>query len=427
MQETDEDAGPEQERRPDLSEEDIPTDGVRVRVETSLSSIGRKTWDRLANPGWAMNSAGEVTPEPDQPDRPEFNPFLCYDFLYALEASGSATARTGWLGQHLILEDGSGEPAGAVPCYLKNHSQGEYVFDYGWADAFERAGGRYYPKLQISVPFTPVTARKLLVPPGDNAAENRALLASAVAELTRKHDASSAHLTFLPEVEWASLGEIGFLQRTDQQFHWQNDNYADFDEFLTDLSSRKRKNIRKERRDALQNDIEIEWVRGADLTEDHWDAFFTFYMDTGSRKWGTPYLTRSFFSMIGETMADRVLLIMAKRSGAYIAGALNLIGSHTLYGRNWGCIEDHPCLHFEVCYYQAIDFAIANGLTRVEAGAQGSHKLARGYLPNTVHSAHYVSHAGFRRAIADFLAHERLQVETDQLYLTDRSPFRKEN
>lgn len=408
--------------------EDTPEetpDSVTVRVENRLSAIGRSAWDRVANPGWTLGPNGRFEAARSCQDIPEFNPFLTYDFLEALEASGSATLETGWMGQHLILEGADRMPLGAVPAYLKNHSQGEYVFDHGWADAFVRAGGRYYPKLQISVPFTPVTARKLLVHLGDAADHHRRILASAVAELTAKHGASSAHLTFLPPDEAELLGDLGFLQRTDQQFHWYNQAYDSFDGFLQDLASRKRKAIRKERREATENGIVIEQVTGDAITEEHWDAFYTFYMDTGARKWGTPYLTREFFSLLGDRLSQCVLLIMAQRDGRYIAGALNLIGSHALYGRNWGCIEDHPFLHFEVCYYQAIDFAIKNKLSRVEAGAQGSHKLARGYMPSTVHSAHYIPHQGFRNAIADYLKFERREVAASQTYLSERSPFRK--
>lgn len=400
---------------------------MRLRVVSELSEIGRATWDHFANPGWQIGARGSFKPHPKSGfELAEFNPFLTYDFLHALEGTGCATAQTGWLGQHLLLEDADRVPHGVMPCYLKNHSQGEYIFDYGWADAFERAGGRYYPKLQISVPFTPVTARKLLVAPGKDADLNRRFLATGLAELTDKHGASSAHLTFVPEGEWRQLADLGFLQRTDQQFHWHNRGFDTFDHFLQSLSSRKRKAIRKERREACANDIEIERLTGSALTEAHFDAFYAFYLDTGARKWGTPYLNRAFFSELIERQADAVLLVMARRAGRYIAGALNLIGSHALFGRNWGCLEDHPCLHFEVCYYQAIEFAIERGLCRVEAGAQGAHKLARGYLPSTVYSAHLIPHSGFRDAVANYLDYERREVEGAQHYLKDRSPFRKD-
>ena len=407
------------------SSQDDTSVEARVRAEMKLSEIGKNVWDRCANPGWQLSESGDISLDGSLDAPPPYNPFVAYDFLETLEATHCAIARTGWLGQHLVLEGNNGSVHGVVPAYLKNHSQGEYVFDYGWADAFERAGGQYYPKIQISVPFSPVTAPKLLSRPDENYEQNQRLLAAAVAELTRTHGASSAHLTFLPKDQWSLLGEMGFLRRTDQQFHWLNEGYQTFDDFLNALSSRKRKNIKKERREAIANDISIEWVTGQDLTEDHWDAFYGFYMDTGARKWGTPYLNRSFFSELGARMAGRILLILAKREDRYIAGAINMIGSDTLYGRNWGCIEDHPFLHFEVCYYQAIEFAIEHGLKRVEAGAQGAHKLARGYLPQTVYSAHFVAHEGFRRAIADYLEHERAQVELDSAYLAERAPFKR--
>lgn len=355
----------------------------------------------------------------------EYHPFLSHAFLSSLEESGSATAQTGWLGHHLILEDASGSLLGAMPCYLKNHSRGEYVFDGGWADAFERAGGRYYPKLQCSVPFTPATGPRLLVARGQDEPAIKGLLAGGLRQVTRELDVSSAHVTFLPEDELPIFEETGYLHRTDQQFHFINDGYADHDAFLETLASRKRKGLKKERRAALENGITVDWLTGKDLTEDIWDQFFAFYMDTGSRKWGRPYLTRQFYSLIGERMPNDILLVMAKRDGRYIAGAINFIGSEALYGRHWGCIEDHPFLHFEVCYHQAIDFALSRGLKRVEAGAQGEHKLARGYLPVTTHSAHYIAHAGLRRAIDDYLQREREEVERMGGHLSEHSPFRK--
>jgi uncharacterized protein len=353
------------------------------------------------------------------------NPFICHAFLKALEESGSATRKTGWLPQHLLLEDETGELAGCMPCYLKSHSLGEYVFDHGWADAYERAGGRYYPKLQASIPFTPVTGRRLLVQPGADAAKREAILLQAVAELTERLGVSSLHITFVTRAEWDLAGKLGFLQRIDQQFHWRNEDYQTFEDFLAALSSRKRKAIRKERREAHSDRIEIEWVTGRNITEVHWDAFFAFYMDTGSRKWGSPYLTRSCFSLLGETMADQVLLVLAKRSGRYVAGALNFIGSDTLYGRYWGGVENHPYLHFEVCYYQAIEFAIAQKLARVEAGAQGAHKLSRGYLPVETYSAHYIADPALRHAVADYLKRERLAVTREIALLTEDSPYRQ--
>jgi predicted N-acyltransferase len=312
-----------------------------------------------------------------------------------------------------------------MPCYLKSHSLGEYVFDHGWADAYERAGGRYYPKLQASIPFTPVTGRRLLVRPGADAAKREATLLQAAAELTERLGVSSLHITFLTRAEWELAGKLGFLQRTDQQFHWRNEDYQTFEDFLAALSSRKRKAIRKERREALSARVEIEWVTGRNLTEAHWDAFFAFYMDTGSRKWGSPYLTRRCFSLLGETLADQVLLVLAKRAGRYVAGALNFIGSDTLYGRYWGGVEHHPYLHFEVCYYQAIEFAIAQKLARVEAGAQGVHKLSRGYLPVETYSAHYIADPALRRGVADFLKRERVAVAREIALLTEDSPYRQ--
>lgn len=385
---------------------------VVIRVVHAISEVKAEEWDACANP------PGEAR-----------NPFVSHAFLKALEESGSATRSTGWAPYHLVIEEPGGKLAGCLPMYLKNHSRGEYVFDYGWADAFERAGGRYYPKLQVSVPFTPASGRRLLARPGPACAHIEKQLLAGAMEVCRQLEASSIHFTFLPKEQWDALGKIGLLQRTDQQFHWTNRDYATFDDFLADLASRKRKNLKKERARALENGIEIEWVTGADLTEDHWDAFFMFYMDTGARKWGTPYLTREFFSLINETMADDTLLIMAKREGRYIAGALNFIGSDTLFGRNWGCIEDHPFLHFECCYYQAIDFAISRGLKKVEAGAQGAHKLARGYLPEHTYSAHYIANPGLREAVGDYLERERAYIDQDIEMLGEHSPFRhdKEN
>jgi predicted N-acyltransferase len=309
---------------------------------------------------------------------------------------------------------------------VKGHSRGEYVFDHGWADAFERAGGDYYPKLQVAVPFTPVTGPRLLARPGPLADAVRGGLADALAEIAKTSGLSSAHVTFPTQEEWHALGERGYLQRTDQQFHWENEGYACFDDFLARLASRKRKAIRRERKDALSAGVDVSWLTGSDLTEEVWDAFFTFYMETGSRKWGRPYLTREFFSMVGEKMGDRILLVMARRAGRWIAGAINFIGSDALYGRNWGAVEHHPFLHFEICYYQAIDYAIAHGLQRVEAGAQGEHKLARGYLPSTTYSAHYIANPALRRAVADYLKRERLYVAAAGEELAATAPFRKD-
>ena len=398
---------------------DSKTGASSIRVVQKIAEIPREAWDRCANPGWCEpGSAGESA------SRPAYNPFVSWDFLEALEASGTVSAKTGWAPRHAVLEE-CGNITAAIPCYAKSHSQGEYVFDWGWADAFERAGGRYYPKLQVSVPFTPVTGPRLLTAPGPKAAERKRMLAAGLAELTRRMGASSAHITFLPEEDAALLGELGYLRRTDQQFHFTDEGYGDFEGFLSALASRKRKAVKKERREALSGDVEIVWLTGSDVTEDAWDAFFAFYMDTGSRKWGRPYLNRRFFSLLSERMADRVLLIMAKRNGRFIAGALNLIGSEALYGRYWGAVEDLPYLHFEVCYYQAIDFALKHGLKRVEAGAQGAHKLARGYLPATTHSAHFIADPSFRRAVADYLENERREVAYQGAVLTERAPFRQ--
>jgi predicted N-acyltransferase len=314
---------------------------------------------------------------------------------------------------------------GIVPCYLKNHSQGEYVFDHGWADAYARAGGSYYPKLQATVPFTPATGPRLLVRDGVDATRVRESLADGLVALCGLTQASSVHVTFAREDEWTFLAERGFLQRTDQQFHWRNEGYGAFEDFLATLASRHRKGIRRERRDALANGITIHHLTGDDITPDAWDAFFEFYMETGSRKWGRPYLTRAFYTQIGETMAKDVLLVMAKRDGRWIAGAINFIGSDTLFGRHWGAVEHHPFLHFEVCYYQAIDFAIQRGLKRVEAGAQGEHKIARGYLPQTTYSAHYIADPALRRAIRDYLKQERSYVQESVRELTEAGPFRK--
>ena len=377
--------------------------GMKIEIIASMGHVRAADWDSCANPSGSP-----------------FNPFISHAFLYALEKSNSAVSKTGWLGQHLLLKDEAERVKGVVPSYLKSHSMGEYVFDHAWADAFHRAGGRYYPKLQVAVPFTPVTGPRLLAP----SREQRSLLLSGLRQLARDRDASSVHITFMPEEDWRELGRPPWLKRTDTQFHWFNKDYASFEAFLADLSSRKRKNIRKERETVHAAGISCEWLTGGDITEAHWDAFFAFYVDTGSRKWGSPYLTRRFFSHIGESMADHILLVFARRAGRIIAGALNFIGSDALYGRNWGALEHHQNLHFEACYYQAIEFAIARKLKRVEAGAQGPHKLARGYLPKSTYSLHYLAHPGLSRAIADYLDQERLAVEEDQSALAEHAPFR---
>ena len=385
---------------------------LRVRVIDSLADVNATAWDVCANPR---------VPGDDS----EFNPFITHAFLLACEASGSATARTGWQAAHVLVEDARGALLACAPTYLKSHSQGEYVFDHGFAEALHRAGGRYYPKVQVAAPFTPAPGRRLLVRPGPAADLACATLIAGLRALRQQAGASSVNVTFPEKPDWVALVEAGFLARTGEQFHFFNEGYSNFEDFLAALASRKRKAIRRERKEALSADIAIEQVTGKDITEAHWDAFFAFYMDTGSRKWGRPYLTRMFFSLIGETMAEHIVLIMAKRGGRYIAGALNLIGSHALFGRNWGAIEEHPFLHFEVCYYQAIDFALARGLRRVEAGAQGEHKLARGYRAVPTYSAHDYADPRLARAVADYLGHERAQVAANIAAYGELAPFKR--
>jgi uncharacterized protein len=386
---------------------------LSIRIAAGIGAFTSAEWDGLGGTARGDTENG-------------YNPLVSFAFLSALEDSGCAVRRTGWQGHHVRLETARGKLLGAVPCYLKSHSQGEYVFDHGWSDAFERAGGRYYPKLQCAVPFTPVTGPRLLVSKGEDSRTVKAGLATGLKAVTEKLGVSSAHVTFALEKDVEALEAAGFLHRTDQQFHFFNEGFSTYDDFLATLASRKRKAMKKERREALADGISIHWLTGKDLTEKAWDDFFAFYMDTGSRKWGRPYLNREFFSVIGERMADDILLVMAKRNGRYIAGAINFIGSDALYGRNWGCIEDHPFLHFEVCYHQAIDFAINRKLKVVEAGAQGEHKLARGYRPVTMHSAHYLAHPGLRNAVADYLKRERREVERMGEYLEEHTPFRKD-
>ena len=385
-----------------------------LRACGSIAEIGQARWDACANP-WRTDPHCGIP----------FDPFVSYAFLHALEMSESACPDSGWAPYHIVIEETAADILGVVPMYLKNHSQGEYVFDHNWADAFERAGGRYYPKLQVSVPFTPATGRRLLTRPLADPKEVENLLLGGVMKMAENLNVSSVHVTFANEAQWRRMGELGFLQRTHKQFHWKNDHYGTFDDFLAALSSKKRKNIRRERREAVENGIEIECLTGRDITEAHWDAFYRFYVDTGNRKWGTPYLTRPFFTLIGATMADDILLILAKRKGRYIAGAINFIGSDCLFGRNWGCSEDHRFLHFEVCYYQAIEFAIARGLQRVEAGAQGPHKLARGYLPTHTYSAHWIVDTSFRDAVQHFLDRERRYVDEEIEYIEEHPPFRQ--
>lgn len=442
-----------------------------IRILQDLSDIARADWDRVANPYHrnsyssliksknintleektessdkekSINAPNKTHPklfqkqEADQQKKSNcqelkaesklqdipYNPFISYDFLRSLEESNCVCAETGWLPQHLILEQEDGALIGAMPCYLKSHSQGEYVFDHAWAEALEHAGMAYYPKLQVGVPFTPVTGQRLLVQPGPNAEYHRQLLAAGGRELTHRLGVSSLHATFMTKSEWDIFSASSYLPRTDQQFHWLNTGYDTFDDFLLTLTSRKRKQLKRERSQAQSHDITIEWLSGSDLHESHWDAFFQFYLDTATRKWGYPYLNRDFFSLINERMANHILLIMAKRNGRYIAGALNLYGPDTLYGRYWGCSEHHPFLHFEICYYQAIDFAILNNIKRVEAGAQGSHKLIRGYTPCPTYSAHFIANANFRTAIANYLEEERQHVALESDLLRQHLPFK---
>ncbi|RZI98171.1 MAG: N-acetyltransferase [Brevundimonas sp.] len=377
----------------------------QIQVHNAVADIGREAWDACASPSG--------------------DPFVSFDFLDACEASGSAVPGQGWAGRHLALHDGDGRVIGVMPLWLKGNSQGEYVFDHSWADAYERAGGRYYPKLLAAVPFTPVTGPRFLAhPDADEATVRQALLQGALT-LTERLGVSSLHVNFPTRPDWDAMGEAGLLQRQDMQYVWRNGGYETFDDFLSALSSNRRKTIRRERREA-QAGLDIRVLTGADITEAHWDAFFAFYMDTGERKWGRPYLTRVFFTRLGATMADRTALVMAFRDGDAIAGALNLIGRDALYGRQWGALEEVPFLHFELCYYQAIEFAISRGLSRVEAGAQGEHKIARGYLPTPVYSAHFIADPALREPVARYLEGERPAVEAEIAVMTDElSPFRK--
>jgi len=380
-------------------------DTVTVRVHAAIDEIPAEAWD---------SCAGDV------------NPTVSHVFLAALEDSGSVTARTGWAPQHLSLAGADGRIVGVVPLYLKSHSYGEYIFDWGWADAYERAGGRYYPKLLSAVPFTPVPGPRLLVRP-DAPAETKDQLIAAMQEIVRQHKISSLHVNFPEAGEADRLAKAGFLPRIGQQFHWTNDGYGDFGDYLAALNSRKRKAIKKERREAVADGIEIEVLTGAGLTPPVWDAFFRLYLATSDRKWGSAYLNRRFFALIGERMGDRIVLVMARHGAQYIAGAFNILGRETLYGRNWGARREHRFLHFECCYYRAIEFAIERGLARVEAGAQGPHKLQRGYLPVPIYSAHWIPDPGFRRAVASFLAREREMVTDKIEHLAEYSPFRHED
>jgi len=377
----------------------------QIQVHTAVADIGREAWDACAAPSG--------------------DPFVSFDFLDACEASRSAVPEQGWAGRHLSLRDETDHVLGVMPLWLKGHSQGEYVFDHSWAEAYERAGGRYYPKLLAAVPFTPVTGPRFLAHPDADAATVRQALLQGALALTERLGVSSLHVNFPTRHDWTAMGEAGLLQRQDMQYVWRNGGYATFDAFLAALSSSRRKTIRRERREARAG-LDIRVLTGADITEAHWDAFFGFYMDTGARKWGRPYLTRDFFTRLGATMAGRIALVMAFRGDVAIAGALNLIGRDALYGRQWGALEEVPFLHFELCYYQAIDFAISRGLSRVEAGAQGQHKIARGYLPSPVYSAHFIADPALREPVARYLEGERPAVAAEIDVMTaELSPFRK--
>ncbi len=383
---------------------------IEIQVIRSLSEIPAVEWDSCASP------------ESQDGGRPG-DPFTTHRFLSALEDSGSVGPGTGWQPQYLTAYL-DGLLIACAPMYAKSHSQGEYIFDHNWAHAYENAGGRYYPKLQIAVPFTPATGRRLLVRKGYERIGHSALVQGAV-QLASDNQVSSLHITFCTDEEAQAGAQMGLLTRVTRQFHWENQDYSDFSAFLAGLSSRKRKTIRKERARAAGFGGDIHVLTGDDIRAEHWDAFWVFYQDTGARKWGSPYLTRQFFDLAHERLRHDLALIMAERDGRWIAGALNVIGRETLYGRYWGCIEHHPCLHFELCYYQAIEFAIANGLSRVEAGAQGEHKLARGYLPTRTHSLHWVADPGFSDAIARYLDAERQAVDEEIEILTDYGPFRR--
>jgi len=382
-------------------------DAIAIKVLTSLADVSAEAWNACAGTD---------------------NPFVRHEFLYALEKSGSAAADSGWMAQHLAIEDQQGNLAACLPLYLKNHSYGEYVFDWGWADAYERAGGQYYPKLQCSVPFTPATGPRLLIRNDlatEVARDLELALIAGLSKLAENLGVSSVHVTYPTEEQWKSLGNGGFLQRIGQQFHWHNKDFKSFDDFLSELSSRKRKNIKKERRQVADAGLDIHILEGGDVTEAQWDAFYRFYLDTSDKKWGQAYLTRSFFSLIGAYMPDAIVLVLVERAGTPVAGALNLKGADTLYGRNWGCTADYKFLHFEACYYQAIEYAIETGLTWVEAGAQGPHKVQRGYLPRKTYSAHWIADPGFRDAVARFLDDEARGIAREMDAYGRFSPFKK--
>ena len=382
---------------------------LSVQIRRNVSAVAPEEWDACADPG---------------------HPFVSHAFLHALEESGSATDESGWAPHHMTIEAEDGRLLAAAPLYLKFHSYGEYVFDHGWASAYERAGGRYYPKLQSAAPFTPVTGPRLLTrrdlrEDDPSPATLKSSLVSAMARTCAGSQLSSAHITFPHEEDWEVCRDMGWLLRRGQQFHWRNDGYGRFDDFLGALASRKRKTIRKEREKANAQGVTLQLLTGDDLKPAHWDAFFRFYLDTSDRKWGSPYLTKDFFRQIGETMADRILLVMGEDDGRWVCGALNFIGDETLYGRNWGCRGDYAFLHFETCYYRAMDFAIERGLKTVEAGAQGQHKIQRGYMPTMTYSAHYIPNASFRAAVRQFLDEEKMMVEREMEALGDYAPYRK--
>ena len=378
-----------------------------IVVENSIENIGKKNWNNCANH-----------------EASSYNPFVSYEFLNALEKSNSVNGDSGWYTSFFVAKDKDDKIIGCTPAYLKNNSSGEYVFDYSWAEAYQRVGRSYYPKLQISIPFTPVSTPKLLTK-DQNDIDTKVFMLQAIEDFCSEHEISSAHLTFLNEKELNTLQNKKWLIRTDQQFHWFNDNYNDFNDFLSDLSSRKRKNIKKERDEANKNGLVIETLNHKEIQEFHWDEFYKFYIDTSMRKWGQPYLNRDFFSLIGQTLSENILLIMVKNNNKYIAGALNFIGGDTIYGRNWGCIEDHKNLHFEVCYYRAIDFAINNKLKKVEAGAQGAHKISRGYQPSKTYSAHWIKDVDFFEAISNYLKDERVYIQENIEKLNEYIPFKK--
>lgn len=384
-------------------------DAIEITAHPDLSTISQADWDACA------------CPEDGRP----FDPFTTYRFIKALEDSGSVGAGSGWQPRYLTATQNQ-QVIAVAPLYAKGHSQGEYIFDHNWAHAFENAGGRYYPKLQLAVPFTPATGRRFLTRPGFEVVGMSAIVQGAI-QIAADNGLSSVHVTFCTEAEAIAGEEMGLLPRIGQQFHWENDSYTDFDGFLGSLASRKRKNIRKERAQANGFGGEIKMLTGDDIQPEHWEAFWRFYQDTGNRKWGTPYLTRQFFDIAQETLRDDILLSLAVRDGHYVAGALNFIGRETLYGRYWGCVEHHDCLHFELCYYRAIDFAIEHQIARVEAGAQGEHKLARGYLPVATHSLHWFNDPGFRDAVGNYLQAERNAVDNEIEILTSYGPFKKEN